>query len=74
MLLRPSIAERAYQLARTGEYPKIRDLKVALKKEGYDQIDAHLGGASISRPLRVICEEAYRLRQSEMALAEQNPA
>jgi len=74
MLLKPSIAERAYQLAKTGEFPKVRELKAALKKEGYDQIDAHLGGSSISRPLRVICEDAYRLRQSEIVIGEQNPA
>ena len=74
MLMRPTIAERAYQLARTGEYPKVRELKVALKREGYEQIDAHLGGSSIARPLRIICEEAYRLKQAEMAGAQQNTA
>jgi hypothetical protein len=74
MSMRPTIAERAFQLARTGEYLKVRDLKAALKREGYEQIDAHLGGASIAKPLRIICEEAHRLRQAETPVSQQNTA
>ena len=42
--MNPGIIERAYQLARSGEFRTMTDLKRRLSQEGYDSIPAHLGG------------------------------
>ncbi len=65
MLSRPSVIERAYQLARSGDYPKLVLVKAELRKEGYEQITAHFAGSATSKALRVICEEAYRLKHAQ---------
>jgi hypothetical protein len=47
-----SAIERAFQLARTGEYPTIELIKKQLSREGYAQVELHLGGLLIKRQLR----------------------
>jgi hypothetical protein len=56
----PTTLERAFTLARTGTFANVGDLRAALKREGFDQVEAHLAGPSISRQLRALCEEARR--------------
>ena len=36
--------ERAYELARSGRFSSMTDLIRALKSEGFDQVEAHIGG------------------------------
>ena len=67
MASRPSLIERAYQLARSGDYPRLVLVKAALRREGYEQITAHFAGSATSKALRIICEEAYRLKQASGA-------
>ena len=45
------IIERAFQLARSGECHAIGDINLRLRREGYTQVDAHLGGKSIKAQL-----------------------
>lgn len=45
-----NIIERAFQLAR--ESTSIEDIRKALRQEGYSNVDAHLGGASIKADLK----------------------
>jgi hypothetical protein len=45
-----NIIERAFQLARSSE--NIDDIRKTLRKEGYSNVDAHLGGASIKADLK----------------------
>lgn len=45
-----SIIERAFQLA--GDCTSLDDVRLKLKREGYSNVDAHLGGASIRADLR----------------------
>jgi hypothetical protein len=47
-----SAIERAFQLARTGEYRTIELIKKQLSREGYMQVELHLGGSLIKRQLR----------------------
>lgn len=54
----PSTLERAFQLARSGECASIAEIRVRLKKERHDQVEAHLQGPSINRQLRLLCEAA----------------
>jgi hypothetical protein len=48
--------ERAFELARHGGYARVVDLKIQLKREGYNGIDAHIQGA-LSKQLAEICRE-----------------
>lgn len=54
----PSTIERAFALARSGEYATVSDIRARLKAERCDQVEAHLSGPSISRQLRALCEAA----------------
>jgi hypothetical protein len=50
--------ERAFALARSGTCASIDEIRLTLKRERFDQIDAHLAGHSIKRQLRALCEAA----------------
>lgn len=50
--------ERAYELAASGRYATVTDIKKALQAEGYSDIAGQLFGPSISRALRKLCNEA----------------
>jgi tRNA G26 N,N-dimethylase Trm1 len=45
-----NIIERAFQLAR--ESSSIEEIRKVLRREGYSNVDAHLGGASIKADLK----------------------
>jgi hypothetical protein len=45
-----NIIERAFQLARDSR--SIEEVRKALRREGYSNVDAHLGGASIKADLK----------------------
>ena len=45
-----NIIERAFQLA--PEATSIDDIRKTLRREGYSNVDAHLGGASIKADLK----------------------
>lgn len=45
-----NIIERAFQLA--SDSANLDELRLRLKREGYSNVDAHLGGASIRADLR----------------------
>jgi hypothetical protein len=45
-----NVIERAFQLAR--DSASIDEIRKVLRKEGYANVDAHLGGASIKAELR----------------------
>jgi hypothetical protein len=47
-----SAIERAFQIARTGHAPSVRDIKDALRKEGYPP--GQIEGASLARQLTAI--------------------
>ena len=54
----PSTLERAFTLARSGEYANLNEIRAKLKSEQHDQVDAHLAGPSIKRQLNKLCEES----------------
>ena len=53
MNFRPTTLERAFALAKTGEYDGVNDLKIQLKAEGYavQQVE----GRTLIRQLRDLC-------------------
>ena len=56
----PSTLERAFALARSGDYASVNDIRQQLKRERFEQVEAHLAGHSINRELRLLCENAKR--------------
>jgi hypothetical protein len=53
---RPTVVERAFELARTGEYATVKELRARLKVEGFavQQIE----GRSLGKQLTEICKAA----------------
>ena len=45
-----NIIERAFELARGS--PNLEDIRKVLRREGYANVDAHLGGARIKADLK----------------------
>lgn len=52
--------ERAFALARSGECASVGEIRLRLKKERCDAVEAHLSGPSISRQLRALCDAARK--------------
>ena len=52
--------ERAYELAESGGFTSVGDLKKRLKAEGCIAVDAQLAGRMIQGQLRAICLEATK--------------
>jgi hypothetical protein len=50
------ILERAFELARSGEYHRVKDLEKALSSEGYARGDPHIHSPSVRLQLRRICQ------------------
>lgn len=46
----PNIIERAFELARDSS--SVDEIRKALRREGYSNVDAHLGGAGIKADLK----------------------
>lgn len=59
----PSTLERAFELARSGDYASTVEIRAQLKKERHDQVEAHLQGPAITRQLRLLCQEATAKRR-----------
>lgn len=55
------ILERAFELARTGDFPRVKELEKALSREGYAKGDPHIHSPSVRRQLRFLCIEARSL-------------
>ncbi|HEX8669273.1 MAG TPA: hypothetical protein VF727_12975 [Allosphingosinicella sp.] len=54
----PTTLERAFVLARSGRCASVQDIRVTLKKERFDNVEAHLAGPSLARQLRALCDAA----------------
>ena len=50
--------ERAFELARTGEFSGISEIKARLAKEGYEDAAGQLYGPSLRRQLSTLCAAA----------------
>jgi hypothetical protein len=46
------LVERAFQMARGGDFDSITEIKTVLRHEGYEQVSAHLAGPTIGSQLR----------------------
>jgi hypothetical protein len=50
--------ERAFALARSGSCATVNDIRLQLRAERFDQVDAHLAGPTIRRQLGLLCLES----------------
>lgn len=57
-MTQPNLLERAFALARSGRFPTVRDIRQELKKERFDNVEAHIAGPSLVRQLRLLCQAA----------------
>jgi hypothetical protein len=55
------ILERAFELARSGDYPRVKELEKALSREGYAKGDPHIHSPSVRKQLRSLCLSSYSL-------------
>ena len=55
---RLSTLERAYEIVRSGSVSGMKEIKRALKAEGYEDIDGKLFGAWLNAELRRLCDAA----------------
>jgi len=58
MSFRPTALERAFALAKSGEYPGLSEIRTQLKAEGY--ATQQLEGPTLLRQLREICTSAKK--------------
>jgi hypothetical protein len=56
--LRPTISERAFQLARSGELPALTPIKARLKREGYTNVESHFSGRVLRQEVARLCAQA----------------
>ena len=57
---KPTIIERAYELARSGSWATIGAIKQKLQSEGYSEIDAYLDGPQLRAALRALIADAQK--------------
>ncbi len=55
-----NLIERAYQLARTGDFAKLEHIERKLTREGYTAVADHLSGRMLRRELNDMMRAARR--------------
>jgi hypothetical protein len=53
------ILERAFELARSGEYARLKELERALAREGYAKSDPYIHSPSVRKQLRTLCAASF---------------
>lgn len=62
-----STLERAFELAREGRCHSIADIRRALTRENYNNVQAHLTGPTIARQMKALIDAA-RVRDQPSSL------
>jgi len=52
------ILHRAFELARSGQFARVKELEKALAAEGYARVDPQIQSPSVRKQLRTLCREA----------------
>jgi len=55
---RPTVMERAYELARSGTCASVSEIRAKLSGEGYYDVAAQIYGPSLTSDLRKLCNAA----------------
>ena len=70
----PTTLERAFALARSGTCLSVQDIRLKLKQERFDTVEAHLSGHAITRQLRALCDEARAAAKTATAGEDERPS
>ena len=65
-MIKPSLIERAYELARSGECARLTDVKKRLLREGYENVRAHLDGKRLKAELVGLCAQVRRSAPADL--------
>ena len=65
------ILERAFELARTGKFSRVKDMEKALAKEGYARGDPQIQSPTVRKQLRQICCQSTVARTGAPTLARE---
>ena len=57
----PNIIARAFEMARDGTYRNATEIRIALVREGYEQVHQHLMSPSVIRQLRKFLKKSAPL-------------
>jgi hypothetical protein len=63
MSFRPTVLERAFELARSGDYAGVSEVRDQLAKEGFST--AQITGPTLMRQLRTLCTDASSAKDPE---------
>jgi len=64
------ILERAFELARTGQFGRVKDLEKALATEGYARGDPQIQSPSVRKQLRRLCNQSLPAPVGHAATAQ----
>lgn len=59
-MYRLTILERAYELARSGQFTRLKELRARLKLEGFELVEDHLRSSTVRRDLKLLSERSRR--------------
>ena len=55
---RPTVLERAFELARSGDCSSPSDIRDMLRREGYIDVTSQIAGPTLLKQLRTLCRDA----------------
>lgn len=55
----PNLIKRAFDLAQSGNYRDIKELEIALRREGYGSVVEHLAAQSLRRQLQSLMRASH---------------
>jgi hypothetical protein len=67
------VLHRAFELARSGQYARVKELEKALAAEGYARADPQIHSPSVRKQLRLLCREASAYSASQVAVGTEQP-
>ncbi len=59
-MMKPSTLERAFELARSGDYTGVAQIRKQLLLERFDLVETHLSGSAVKKQIRDVCMAARR--------------
>jgi hypothetical protein len=58
--LRPTVIERAFELAKSGDCASPSEIRDILRREGYMDVTGQIAGPTLLKQLRTLCRDAVK--------------
>jgi hypothetical protein len=65
------IVERAYELASSGDFSDLADIRQVLSREGYSNVAAHFAGMTFRNELLAKCRQARGLPEKKPGIKQE---